>query len=120
MFFEGVVATTRRRVMHYYTLKDLLLDIVKKLEKKSLFFETMKTDYISGRSILIWVDLRSEPVLGAGSIGSARSGSLWLVEPEPDRQSRPHPYIYIYIYICIIFNEIKFYIPKLFECYAIT
>ena len=37
-------------------------------------------------------EFRSEPVIGTGSIGSARSDSLWLTEPKPNRQSRPHPY----------------------------
>ncbi len=37
-------------------------------------------------------ELRSEPVIGTGSIGSARSDSLRLAEPKPNRQSRPHPY----------------------------
>ena len=38
-------------------------------------------------------ELRSEPVIGTVSIGSAHSGPLRLAEPEPNRQSRPHPYI---------------------------
>jgi hypothetical protein len=56
-------------------------------------------------------ELRSEPALGAGPIGSARSDSLRLVEPETDRQGRPHPYLLMknkrFFFTVNLINKIK-------------